>query len=105
MIQSLKIDVFSFYKFLIFDKNLHVFFLFSEFLKERKEKFGKQKTKAKKNVGDSEISQAEEIRMKEIQIDENASKEHYTLCRCGASNNKPFCDGAHNTINFKDEKN
>lgn len=41
----------------------------------------------------------------EIQIDENASKEHYTLCRCGASNNKPFCDGAHNTINFKDEKN
>ena len=36
---------------------------------------------------------------------EDASKEHYTLCRCGASNNKPFCDGNHSTINFKDEKN
>ena len=23
------------------------------------------------------------------------SREHYTLCRCGASRNKPFCDGAH----------
>ena len=23
------------------------------------------------------------------------SEEHYTLCRCGASKNKPFCDGTH----------
>ena len=34
-----------------------------------------------------------------------ASKEHYTLCRCGASNNKPFCDGMHLSSKFKDEKN
>jgi CDGSH-type Zn-finger protein len=39
------------------------------------------------------------------QIAEGASKEHYTLCRCGASNNKPFCDGTHTQINFKDERN
>jgi len=32
------------------------------------------------------------------------SKEHYVLCRCGASNNKPFCDGTHLSINFEDEK-
>ena len=31
-----------------------------------------------------------------------ASKEHYTLCRCGASKNKPFCDGSHWDINFTD---
>jgi CDGSH-type Zn-finger protein len=40
-----------------------------------------------------------------IQWAEGASKEHYTLCRCGASNYKPFCDGMHRTVNFKDEKN
>ncbi|GAI75668.1 unnamed protein product, partial [marine sediment metagenome] len=33
------------------------------------------------------------------------SKEHYTLCRCGASKNKPFCSGAHWHIKFKDDKN
>jgi CDGSH-type Zn-finger protein len=30
-----------------------------------------------------------------IPFGDGASKEHYTLCRCGASNNKPFCDGMH----------
>jgi len=32
------------------------------------------------------------------------SKEHYTLCRCGSSKNKPFCDGSHWHVGFKDEE-
>lgn len=35
-----------------------------------------------------------------IKFAEGSSKEHYTLCRFGASNYKPFCDGMHRTINF-----
>ena len=26
------------------------------------------------------------------------SPEHYTLCRCGASKNKPYCDGSHHNL-------
>jgi CDGSH-type Zn-finger protein len=36
---------------------------------------------------------------------EGSSKEHYALCRCGGSKNKPFCDGTHWYNGFKDERN
>ncbi|MDB4265516.1 glutamate synthase-related protein [bacterium] len=29
---------------------------------------------------------------------EGASKEHFALCRCGASKMKPFCDGSHDKV-------
>ena len=35
---------------------------------------------------------------------EGASTEHYAICRCGKSENKPFCDGTH-WKGFKDDKN
>jgi len=34
---------------------------------------------------------------KEEKIDKNV----IYLCRCGSSNNKPFCDGTHSKINFQ----
>jgi CDGSH-type Zn-finger protein len=37
-----------------------------------------------------------------VALGEDASKEHYTLCRCGASKNKPFCDGSHWHVGFRD---
>jgi CDGSH-type Zn-finger protein len=36
---------------------------------------------------------------------QGALLEHYALCRCGHSKNKPFCDGSHWYANFKDEDN
>jgi CDGSH-type Zn-finger protein len=31
----------------------------------------------------------------------DASKPAFAFCRCGASANKPFCDGAHRDCNFQ----
>ena len=37
-----------------------------------------------------------------VPFGQEASREHYTLCRCGASKNKPFCDGSHWQVEFRD---
>lgn len=41
--------------------------------------------------------------MEVIDIEGNAEKKKRTtaFCRCGASTNKPYCDGAHNLVGFE----
>ena len=48
-------------------------------------------------VGNIDINLSEDL--------QPPSREHYSLCRCGASKNKPYCDGSHSNINFIDENN
>jgi CDGSH-type Zn-finger protein/truncated hemoglobin YjbI len=38
----------------------------------------------------------------DVPRNEGASREHYALCRCGHSQNKPFCSGMHYYVNFTD---
>lgn len=38
----------------------------------------------------------------DVPRNQGASLEHYALCRCGQSQNKPFCSGMHWYVNFHD---
>jgi len=42
------------------------------------------------------------IELVDVKRGDGASSEHSTLCRCGASKNKPFCDGSHWNAGFRD---
>ena len=42
------------------------------------------------------------VELLDVPFGEGASREHYTLCRCGGSKNKPFCDGTHWSLGFRD---
>jgi len=42
------------------------------------------------------------VELQDTERGEGASREHYTLCRCGRSKNKPFCDGTHWYVDFTD---
>ncbi|GAA2277327.1 hypothetical protein GCM10010149_20860 [Nonomuraea roseoviolacea subsp. roseoviolacea] len=37
-----------------------------------------------------------------VPLDGDASREHYSLCRCGHSRNKPLCSGMHYYVGFAD---
>lgn len=43
--------------------------------------------------------------LENTELGEGGSKEHFTMCRCGGSKNKPFCDGTHWYNKFTDDKN
>ncbi|WP_406657290.1 CDGSH iron-sulfur domain-containing protein [Methanolobus sp. ZRKC2] len=45
------------------------------------------------------------IELKDQDGSKPETQDHYTLCRCGNSKNKPFCDGSHWYVGFKDDKN
>ena len=42
------------------------------------------------------------VRLEGVEFGVGASREHFTLCRCGHSRNKPFCDGSHWYAGFRD---
>jgi CDGSH-type Zn-finger protein/truncated hemoglobin YjbI len=44
----------------------------------------------------------EDTEGKPVARNEGASFEHYSLCRCGHSQNKPFCSGKHWDVGFRD---
>jgi CDGSH-type Zn-finger protein len=53
------------------------------------------------NASNKIIGDIEEIEYKGKKIPVKQGEDVY-LCRCGGSCNKPFCDGTHAKINFKD---
>lgn len=41
------------------------------------------------------------IKVKDAEGNETSKHKVTAFCRCGASNNKPYCDGSHRKIDFK----
>ncbi len=42
------------------------------------------------------------LRLKRGDQEQVIDQERIALCRCGASRNKPFCDGSHGQVGFQD---
>ena len=41
------------------------------------------------------------VPLADARLAEGAHPQKYVLCRCGASKNKPYCDGSHQDIGWK----
>jgi CDGSH-type Zn-finger protein len=41
--------------------------------------------------------------MTDTESNRGGTSDHMTLCRCGASQNKPFCSGAHWNVRFDED--
>lgn len=53
-------------------------------------------------IQDGPLAVSGGVELLDQSFSQGVSTEHYTLCRCGASRNKPFCDGSHWEVKFKD---
>jgi CDGSH-type Zn-finger protein len=42
------------------------------------------------------------VKLLDAEGNEFETKPTFSLCRCGHSQNKPFCDGTHKTVGFQD---
>jgi CDGSH iron-sulfur domain-containing protein 3 len=42
------------------------------------------------------------VKLIDAEGNEYEEKAAFSLCRCGHSNNKPYCDGSHKTAGFED---
>jgi uncharacterized Fe-S cluster protein YjdI len=52
-------------------------------------------------VANGPLRLAGKIAVKDAEGNTLMETERVSLCRCGASKNKPFCDGSHKTIGFE----
>jgi len=43
------------------------------------------------------------VRIKHADGKEDVRSQTTALCRCGSSRTKPYCDGSHITVEFRDE--
>ncbi len=53
-------------------------------------------------VKDGPYEVSGDVALNDDQGSEPANKRRYVLCRCNESRNKPFCDGSHHEVDFKD---
>ena len=64
---------------------------------------GKEGDAVVRSLGDGPYEVCGDIELCVEDDSELSGDDPYYLCRCGASENKPFCDGSHKRIGFTDK--